>query len=65
MKIDSRAKFGMRECPNCAVDVPANENRCPICGYAFPGRGALQRSLIWIVALFLALLLAPLLLSLR
>ena len=65
MKIDPDAKFPVRECPGCAVEVPSNENRCPICGYAFPGRGALQRSLIWIVALFLALLLVPLLLSLR
>ena len=55
----------LRECPGCAVDVPANENRCPICGYEFPARGPLHRNLLWIVALFLALLLIPLLLSLR
>jgi predicted amidophosphoribosyltransferase len=65
MTIDPQSDFGTRECPNCAVDVSANENRCPICGYEFPGRGLLHRNLIWIVLLFLALLLIPLLLSLR
>ena len=65
MKIDPHAKFPTRECPGCAVEVPANENRCPICGYAFPGRGPLQRNLPWIVAFLLALLLIPLWLSLR
>ena len=65
MKIDPHMHFGTRECPGCAVEVPANENRCPICGYAFPGRARLQRHLIWIVALLLALLLFPLLLALR
>ena len=65
MKIDPQARFGVRECPACAVEVPANENRCPVCGYEFPGRGPLQRNLVWIVLLLLALLLAPLLLALR
>lgn len=65
MKIDPQAKFPLRECPGCAVEVPANENRCPVCGYAFPGRGPLQRNLLWIVLLFLALLLIPLLRALR
>ena len=65
MKIDPQAKFQTRECPGCAVAVPANENRCPICGYEFPGRGPLHRNLLWIVLLFLALLLIPILLSLR
>ena len=65
MKIDSQSDFGTRECPSCACEVSANENRCPICGYEFPGRGPLHRNLIWIVLLLLALLLIPLFLSLR
>ena len=65
VKIDPHARFPVRECPGCAVEVPANENRCPICGYEFPARGALHRNLLWIVLLFLALLLIPLFLSLR
>ena len=64
MKIDPHHDFGTRECPGCACTVPANSNRCPICGYAFPARSSLQRGLPWIVALLLALLLLPLLLSL-
>ena len=65
MKIAPQAKFGTRECPGCAVEVPAKENRCPVCGYEFPGRGPLQRTLLWIVLLLLALLLIPLLLAQR
>ncbi len=65
MKIEPHSDFGTRECPACAVEVPANENRCPICGYEFPGRGPLHRNLIWIVLLLLALLLIPLFLALR
>lgn len=65
MKIDPHVKYPIRECPGCAVEVPANENHCPICGYAFPGRGPLHRNLIWIVLLFITLLLIPLFLALR
>ena len=65
MRIDPHAHFGTRECPGCAVEVAANENRCPICGYEFPGRGPLHRNLVWIVLLFLALLLIPIFLALR
>ncbi len=25
-----------RECPSCAVEVEANVESCPICGYEFP-----------------------------
>lgn len=64
MKINPHKNFGTRECPGCATEVAANENICPICGYLFPGRGPLQRNLVWIVALLLGLLLLPLILSL-
>jgi hypothetical protein len=64
MKIDCQHDFGKRECPGCACEVPANSNRCPICGYAFPARTGLRRGLPWIVALLLALLLLPLLAAL-
>ena len=36
MKIRDDVDFGTRECPGCACEVAANENRCPICGYEFP-----------------------------
>ena len=38
MKIDSSHDFGRKECPNCAMEIAANENACPICGYVFPAR---------------------------
>ena len=64
MKIDPSANHGMRECPGCAVEVPANENRCPVCGYAFPARDSLRRRLPWIAPPLLFLFLLPLLASL-
>lgn len=36
MNVDAGRNFGERECPACACRVPANHNRCPICGYEFP-----------------------------
>ncbi|NLG35138.1 MAG: zinc ribbon domain-containing protein [Lentisphaerae bacterium] len=65
MKIDPHARFPKRECPGCAVEVPANENRCPVCGYEFPVQRPLHRNLWWIALLVLALLLLPLLHRLR
>lgn len=65
MRIDPHSDFGTRECPGCAVEVPANENRCPVCGYEFPVRSPLHRNLLWLVLLMLALLLIPVFISLR
>lgn len=49
MKIDAEHDFGMRECPGCGCEVPANENRCPICRYVFPVRsGAMGRLAPWV-----------------
>jgi predicted amidophosphoribosyltransferase len=36
MNIDPDKTYATRECPGCAMDVPENNNRCPICGYEFP-----------------------------
>lgn len=36
MNVDPTRTFGLRECPSCATEVEANNNRCPICGYVFP-----------------------------
>ena len=65
MRIDPHGKFPVRECPGCGMEVPSNENRCPICGYEFPVRGTLHRHLWWIALVLLALLLLPLLRALR
>lgn len=58
MKIDDRRNFGMRECPSCGVEVDANHNHCPICGYAFPYPTPRQRGMrLWGALLMLGLLL--------
>lgn len=62
MKVDTRKAFGARECPACACEVPANNNRCPICGYHFPAPSTTQRNMkLWgaliMLGLFLILIL--------
>ncbi len=46
----------MKECPNCAVDIPDDASVCPICGYEFPGRGALPWKPVAVVVLIAFLL---------
>ena len=63
MKIDEQADFGTRECPSCAAEVAANNNRCPCCGYEFPNFGPARSGLrIWgslaLLLLFVAVTLA-------
>ena len=57
MRIDPGKSFGSRECPGCAMDVEANHNRCPICGYEFPNPTPRQTYLKWIGAILMLLLL--------
>jgi hypothetical protein len=58
MKIEAQKSFGTRECPSCAMEVPANHNRCPICNYPFLQPTSTQRHLKLIGAfVMLALLL--------
>lgn len=54
MKIDASHDFGRKECPNCAMEIAANENACPICGYVFPARPRGVRALWAAVALLVA-----------
>ena len=63
MNIDAHRSFPVRECPGCAMDVPANHNRCPLCGYQFPGAGPFRRRLPFWGSLGLLILFA--LLALR
>ena len=60
MRIDASKDFGVRTCPSCAMEVAANENRCPICGYEFPVEGVagMLRWAAWIAVLVLAALAA-------
>jgi hypothetical protein len=48
----------MKECPNCAVEVPGDSVTCRICGYEFPRRKALP----WkpVAVLLLVAILIPL-----
>jgi predicted amidophosphoribosyltransferase len=66
MNIDAQKTFGTRECPACGSDVPANNNRCPICRYEFPVPTPAQRFVrIGGAIIMLAILLWFLVLSLR
>ncbi len=56
MKIEAGTSFGNRECPSCATEVPANNNRCPICGYEFLQPSPAQRNLkLWGAVVMLVL----------
>jgi hypothetical protein len=46
----------VKECPNCAVDVPDEASVCPICRYEFPRRGALPWKPVAVVVLIAFLL---------
>jgi predicted amidophosphoribosyltransferase len=66
MRIDVSREFGTRECPSCATEVAANNNRCPICGYEFPHASPARRGMrvggaLIMLAILLALLLGGLL----
>ncbi len=63
MRIDTGRSFGRRECPACACDVAANNNRCPICGYEFPNRTAGFRTFRWFAAVIMLVLLLSLILA--
>lgn len=52
-----------RECPSCACEVAANENRCPICHYEFPHLTGRRGTRIG-AAILMLLILAALLLRL-
>lgn len=59
MRIDAEKPFGTRECPSCATEVPANNNRCPICGYVFPQPTPTRKNMkLWGAVVMLALLIA-------
>lgn len=51
MDSDSEA---LRECPSCALDVPADSTTCPYCNYEFPVQKGFFKP---VVALFVFLML--------
>lgn len=55
MKIDATHDFGRKKCPNCGMEIAANENACPICGYVFPARPRGRRAFLAAIALLVVL----------
>jgi len=64
MRVETDKDFGTRECPGCGLDVEANHNRCPVCGYEFPNVPEPRGAVRWIVWILLALGIAATLLML-
>lgn len=50
-----------RECPACALDVPADADVCPMCGYEFPVQSAGLRMSAWLFVALMILFAVPLL----
>lgn len=40
-----------KECPGCAVEVDADSDVCPICGYEFPRQSTGLKIMVWILIL--------------
>ncbi|MEO0557276.1 MAG: zinc ribbon domain-containing protein [Bacteroidota bacterium] len=49
------------ECPSCAMEVPADTEVCPFCGYEFPVRKASTRLSAWLFVGLMILFAVPLL----
>ena len=47
-----------KECANCAVEIPRDSRRCPICGYEFPQPKS--RLFTWVAIILIILFLIPL-----
>lgn len=44
-----------KECPGCAVEVDADSETCPICGYDFPKQPVYLKIMAWVMVLLLLL----------
>jgi RNA polymerase subunit RPABC4/transcription elongation factor Spt4 len=42
-----------RECPGCAVEVDADAEKCPICGYEFPKQPIGVKIMAWVMVILL------------
>ena len=43
-----------KECPSCALNVPASAEACPFCQYEFPVQKSSRKVMAWVMALLLA-----------
>ncbi|MCW9714147.1 zinc ribbon domain-containing protein [Aliifodinibius salicampi] len=44
-----------KECPGCAMEVDADSDICPICGYEFPSQPLSIQIMAWVMAILLLL----------
>lgn len=44
-----------KECPGCAMEVDAEEEVCPICGYEFPEQPAGVKVAVWLLIILMLL----------
>lgn len=44
-----------KECPGCAVEVDADAEVCPICGYDFPQRSKAVKYSAWLMIILILL----------
>lgn len=42
-----------KECPGCAVEVDADAEVCPICGYEFPKQSPAVKIMAWVLIFLL------------
>ncbi|MEX1261781.1 MAG: zinc ribbon domain-containing protein [Balneolaceae bacterium] len=42
-----------KECPGCAVEVDADHEECPICGYEFPRQSWAVKIGVWLLILLM------------
>lgn len=42
-----------RECPGCAMEVDADAEVCPICGYEFPKQPKTLQIMVWVMIVLL------------
>ena len=44
-----------KECPGCAVEVNAEAEVCPICGYEFPKQSFAMKLAVWLMIILIIL----------
>lgn len=47
-----------KECPSCAMEIGANKNVCPVCGYEFPQEQKLFKFLVVLLVIVFAIFIA-------